>query len=168
MTKRRRRKFREIEVIETLLLQGVVILCFRCKKPITLEDVRVGNVNKEHLHELELDGPDIPDNCRYSHKGKPCHHFVTYGNGATTAGSSANRIAKANNPKRKSNFIVSKPPIGDARELIYSRPGDGKPKHKRKMQSHGFDKSRTRHFDGTVTARKQSRRLETQGDIDGR
>lgn len=111
MTKRRRRKFREIEVIETLLHQGVVILCFRCRQPITLEDVKVGNVNKEHLHEFELDGPDVPDNCRFSHKGKPCHHFVTYGNGATTAGSSANRIAKATHPNRTEKFVVNKPAL---------------------------------------------------------
>jgi len=108
---RRRRTFREIEVIETLLIQGVTIPCFRCGIAFTRDDVKAKNIQKEHLHEHVLDGPDMPDNCRFSHK--PCHAIITNGNGATTAGSSKNRIAKATQPKRIAKFAVNKPPTGE-------------------------------------------------------
>lgn len=93
---RPRRQFREIEVLETLIVhQGVAIPCFRCGVAFTADDVKRGNIEKEHLHERGLDGPDEPFNCRYSHKSEPCHHTVTNGPPATSAGSSKHRIAKA-------------------------------------------------------------------------
>ncbi len=49
-------------------------------------------IEREHLHERELDGADDPFNCRYSHKC--CHDIITNGTKATTAGSSKQRIAK--------------------------------------------------------------------------
>jgi len=140
--RRRRRQFREIEVIETLVVhQFVPIPCFRCGVPFTADDVRTRNIQKEHLHELELDGPDQPFNCRYSHAAAPCHHTVTNGTKATSAGSSKNRIAKANNENRRAKFRVEK-----------RAPGEAKPQSR--WRGRGFDTSRTRHFDGTVT-RKQ-------------
>lgn len=97
----RRRKFKDREVLEVLHHQGIVIPCFRCGVPFTLEDFRhAGWIDKEHLHELELDGPDEPGNCRYSHGLKNpnhnCHNVATNGTKASKAGSSKNRIAKAN------------------------------------------------------------------------
>lgn len=107
----RRRAYSEAKVLETLLWQGVEILCFRCRKPITVDDLRAHNVEREHLHEVELDGPDEPFNCRYSHKARPCHATVTHGSPATFAGSSRHRIAKAKDPERIEKFRVKKKPL---------------------------------------------------------
>lgn len=104
---KRRRQFKEREVLETLIVyQGVVIPCFRCKEPITARDLKTGNVEKEHLHEVVLGGPDVPMNCRFSHKAAPCHYTVTNGTPATSAGSSQNRIAKATHQNRIDHFTV--------------------------------------------------------------
>lgn len=108
--KRPRKRFTDRQVLETLLHQGVVILCHRCDVPFSLEkdeDVEaggfmiasqpnphwVGRVQREHLHEHGLDGPDTPANCRYSCEAS--HKVVTFGTKATTAGSSKARMAKA-------------------------------------------------------------------------
>ncbi len=125
---RRRRQFREIEVLETLIVhQRVAIPCFRCKIAFTEEDVKTGNIEKEHLHEFGLDGPDEPFNCRFSHK-EGCHSVITNGPPATSAGSSKNRAAKANNPERRVNFIVNKPPLGTPRkEPALARPWGKRP-----------------------------------------
>ena len=109
-----RRRFTEIEVIETLLHQGVAITCFRCGEPFTLADSTTGNIQKEHLHERELDGPDIPANCRFSHDD--CHKIITFGNGATTAGSSIHRIAKTKRIERTGKMAVNKPPLEGPRK----------------------------------------------------
>lgn len=109
MTKRR--QGREKEVIGVLIDQGAIIPCFRCRVAFTKGDVSTGNVEKEHLHELKLGGPDEPSNWRFSHKAKPCHATVTHGNGATVAGSSRHRIAKATEPKRIEKFQVNKIPL---------------------------------------------------------
>lgn len=90
-----RSAFSERKVIETLLRQGAVIPCFRCRIALTLEDV--ATVEREHLVEVGLDGENTPENCRYSHGQRSeqgCHGIVTNGNGATSAGSSKHRIAK--------------------------------------------------------------------------
>lgn len=108
----RRRQFREMEVLEVLLMQGIKIRCFRCGEPITFEQLRAGKIEKEHLHELELGGADMPENCRYSHKD--CHAVITNGTPATSAGSSKHRIAKATNPKRIEKFVVNKLPVDEA------------------------------------------------------
>lgn len=104
-----RRQFREMEVLAVLLMQGAVIPCKRCRVAITIEQVKAGGVQKEHLHELRLGGADEPHNCSFSHA--ECHKLVTFGSPATTAGSSANRIAKATEPKRIDKFVVNKPPL---------------------------------------------------------
>jgi len=116
-----RRKFSEKDVIRTLIHQGVEIRDFRSGELITLENV--DQIQREHLHELAIGGPDAPVNCRYSLTKN--HHVATNGNGATTAGSSKNRIAKANNPGRKVNFVVNKLPPGTPRPQSAwpSRPG---------------------------------------------
>lgn len=108
---RSRRQFREMEVLAVLVMQGAIIPCKRCRHAFTIEDVKNGGVQKEHLHELALGGEDEPHNCAYSHTG--CHAIITNGNGATTAGSSSNRRAKANNPGRTEKFKVVKPPLDD-------------------------------------------------------
>jgi len=108
---RPRRRFSEMEVLLTVLRQGGTIPCRCCKQPVTERDILTGNVEKEHIHELALGGADDPSNCSYSHKKQPCHARQTNGNGATTAGSSANRLAKANEPGRTEKFQVNKPPL---------------------------------------------------------
>lgn len=105
-----RKRFNEREILETLSYQAPApIPCFRCGA--ALLDGRP--IEREHLHELKLGGPDIPANCRYSHK--VCHAVVTNGNGATTAGSSANRIAKTKGT-RVEKFIPKKLSIDQPRE----------------------------------------------------
>lgn len=113
---KRRRQFRELEVLEVLIVhQHVAIPCFRCGAAFTEEDVRTGNIEKEHLHERALEGPDEPFNCRFSHKAAPCHHTVTNGTPATTAGSSKQRIAKTT-ATRADKFLVDKPALDQPRE----------------------------------------------------
>lgn len=87
-----RRRFKEWEVVATLIHQGLVVTCFRCKQPF--EPPTASNqIQREHLHEIGLGGPDEPAGCRYSHYD--CHSKITNGNGATTANSSKGKIAKA-------------------------------------------------------------------------
>lgn len=104
----RGRQLRELEVVEVLIAQGAAIPCHRCGVPFTLEDIHAGNIENEHMHEKELGGSDDPFNRRFSHKAKPCHALVTHGNGATFAGSSRHKIAKANDPERIEKFKVRK------------------------------------------------------------
>lgn len=113
----KRRRFSEKDVIRTLLHQGIEINDYRTGEPITLDNV--DQIEREHLHEIALGGPDDPANCRYS-LGES-HAVVTNGNRATSAGSSKNRCAKANNPGRTEKFLVVKlgpqPPIPPAMKL---------------------------------------------------
>lgn len=102
-----RRRFTEREVLECLILQGAVIPCKRCRVALKVEDARASE--REHLHEVGLDGPDTIQNCAYSHGD--CHKTITHGNGATFAGSSRHKIAKATQPKRIEKFIVNKIPL---------------------------------------------------------
>lgn len=104
-----RRQFREMEVLAVLIAQGSVIPCKRCRVAFTAADLAGKSIQKEHLHERALDGPDEPDNCAFSHTD--CHLIITNGTGATTAGSSKNRIAKATQPKRIEKFHINKPPL---------------------------------------------------------
>jgi hypothetical protein len=100
-----------MEVLLVVLRQGGTIPCRCCGQPITERDILTGNVEKEHIHEVALGGPDIPDNCAFSHKAKPCHATVTHGNGATFAGSSRHKIKKATDPERIEKFKVNKTPL---------------------------------------------------------
>lgn len=123
-----RRRFSEKDTIRTLIHQGVEICCFRTGEPITLQNVTL--LEREHLHERKLGGPDTPGNCRYSLKA--AHHVVTNGTKATTAGSSKHRIAKSKRIVRECTFKVKK-----------RRPGARKPKSawpSRKMPSRPFPK----------------------------
>jgi hypothetical protein len=106
----RRRRFSEREVIETLWHQGVNIPCRRCGQIIRPEARGTDgqfhiDVEREHIHEIALGGPDIPANCRYVHR--VCHAQITNGTKATTAGSSKHRIAKTK-PHRTRKFQVNK------------------------------------------------------------
>lgn len=105
-----RRRFSEKDVLATLISQGIELPCYRCREPITADDIKVGNVEREHLHEVALGGPDEPGNCRYSHKGKPCHQFITHGTPATRAGSSRHKIGKTL-PARVAKFVPTKIPL---------------------------------------------------------
>ncbi|MGH6792787.1 MAG: hypothetical protein ACRECF_08620 [Methyloceanibacter sp.] len=85
----RRRRYKESEVIDVLIVQGIVIPCYRCGEPITSGK----GAQREHLLELALGGKEETANCRYSHA--TCHAVVTDGARATSAGSSKHRIAKS-------------------------------------------------------------------------
>jgi hypothetical protein len=110
----KRRRYKEWEVIAVLLNQGVKISCPACRRPIT--DPK--NVQREHLHQLGLDGQEVIENCQYWHK-TPCSHEKTHGTKATSAGSDAHARAKVRRlsgqtkgrPKRKwpSSKIPSRP-----------------------------------------------------------
>jgi len=106
-----RKRFSEKDVIRTLLHQGVKITDYRTGEPITLENV--DQVEREHLHEVALGGADEPENCRYSLEAS--HNIVTNGPLATSAGSSKNRIAKAQ-PTRADKFLPVKKPLDEPRE----------------------------------------------------
>jgi hypothetical protein len=122
--KKPRRRFSEHEVIETLYHQGVVILCHRCQlpiRPMLRESENIAfDIEREHIHELALGGKDEPENCAYSHAN--CHAAVTFGNRATTAGSSVGKIAKERRIIRTQKFAVVKE-IGGG-ELDASRSGE--------------------------------------------
>lgn len=102
------RQLRELEVIEVLISQGAVIPCKRCRVAFCREDLAAG-IENEHLHEKGLGGPDEPGNRAFSHK--VCHAQITHGNGATFAGSSRHKIAKATQPRRIEKFQVNKLPL---------------------------------------------------------
>ncbi len=93
-----RKTFSQRDVIASLVYQGCVITCYRTGERITLENVK--RLEREHLVELGLiTDPterrkyDTPEYCRYSLK--EAHALITNGNGATSAGSSKHRVAKA-------------------------------------------------------------------------
>lgn len=102
-----RRRFTEREVLECLIRQGAIVPCFRCRIAMTVDDAKAAE--REHIHEIALDGADTVENCAYSHG--PCHAAVTNGLPATTAGSSKNRIAKATQTARIEKFQVRKIPL---------------------------------------------------------
>lgn len=102
-----RRRFTEREILECLIQQGAIIPCYRCRIALTVADAKAAE--REHIHEVALDGADTVENCAYSHG--PCHAAVTNGLPATTAGSSKNRIAKATQPARIEKFQVNKRPL---------------------------------------------------------
>lgn len=110
-----RKRFSEKDVIRTLIHQGVEIRDYRTGELITLENV--DQIEREHLHEIALDGPDVPANCRYSLKAS--HSIITNGTKATTAGSSKQRIAKV---ARLRNPRKSKRPMQNSGRKIPSRP----------------------------------------------
>lgn len=99
-----RRRFKEWEVVATLIEQGIVIPCFRCKQPLPLP-TKPNVVQREHIHEITLGGPDTPANCRFSHYD--CHSVITNGTRATSAGSSKHRIAKARQGEK--DRLIQKP-----------------------------------------------------------
>ncbi len=83
---------------------------------------------REHMHAIGLEGSDTPENWRLVHKY--CARKKTYGTKATSAGSDTQLMAKH-------------------RRLT----GKNKPRRKRKIQSQGFDKTKTRRLDRTVVPR---------------
>ena len=129
-----RRRFTERDVLRTLIHQGVEIRDYRTGEKITLENV--ASVEREHLHEVELGGPDEPANCRYSLKAS--HDVVTHGKGATTAGSSIGRISKTKRIERTGKMAVNKLPPGAPRPKEASRAwGSRKLQSGRKLPARG-------------------------------
>lgn len=117
-----RRRFTERQTLECAIRQGAVIPCFRCKVPFTVETIR--DAQREHIHEVALDGPDTVEACRFSHK--ECHDRVTNGTPATTAGSSQNRLAKTRGT-RAEKFAVHKAPLDQPRDK-------GRPKYRSRVR----------------------------------
>jgi hypothetical protein len=110
-------------------------LCDGCGRPIA------GTWHADHWVPVALGGT----NAQTQVLCLPCHKVKTAFDVAA--------IAKAKRAARK--LAVTKRVIRDAQiahEDAAMRMAD-EPKPKRKMQSRGFDKTRTRHFDGTVTLR---------------
>ena len=137
--KKPRRQFGQKDTIRTLLHQGVEIRCFRTKEPVTLDNVHL--VEKEHLHERELGGPDEPGNCRFSLKA--AHKIVTNGTKATSAGSSKHRIAKAKRIGQEDKFVVVKSePKFPAwlKQSVENAERSAAPKPKRTWQHTGIPK----------------------------
>lgn len=132
-----RRRFTEREVLECLVRQGAVIPCKRCRVAFTVETVKTAE--REHHHEVKLDGPDAVENCFYSHSD--CHKVETFGNGATTAGSSIGRISKTKRIERTQKFIVKKEvPETITEEIQEPRHSQSRPWPSPKMQSRPFPK----------------------------
>src|ERR1700690_1197343 len=115
----KRKRLSEGDVLRVLIEQGALIPCYRCRVAFICGD----RIEREHLIELALGGEDTLENMVYSHKS--CHHEITNGTKATTAGSSKQRIAKVrrlrgeNKPKMKRKW-----PAGRKRQ--------GRPFQKRK------------------------------------
>lgn len=107
-----RRRFRESEVIETLLRQGAVILCYRTKERFTLAHAMKGEIQREHVTTLALGGADMPSNCAYSFK--EAHARQTFGTKATAANGDIHKIAKAKRCAEK--LKVNKRPPGSEKE----------------------------------------------------
>lgn len=111
-------------VIATLHHCGIVVPCYRCKIAL----LPIDKIEREHVTEISMGGADDPSNCVYSHKA--CHALVTNGRNHLRVDSSKHKKAKVD------------------RILGLTKTGP-----KKKIAPRGFDKTRTRHFDGTVTKR---------------
>jgi len=79
-------------------------------------------IEKEHLHERALGGPDEWGNWRWSHEA--CHSIVTNGTKATAAGSSKHRIAKARRIATGGKTRKG-PPMAGSRASRWKRKMDG-------------------------------------------
>lgn len=130
-----RRRFSEREVIETLIRQGAIITCYRCKLSFFPVDCRTGEVQREHLLEVAIGGGETPTNCVYSHKA--CHAVITDGTPATTAGSSKQRIAKVR--AISGGKMAVKKQLGKKKLTAWTKRVRAWPKG-RVMQSKGFVK----------------------------
>lgn len=84
-----RKRLTERQTIKTLVAQGAVIPCYRCR--LAFEETSL--IEREHVTPLALGGEDTPENWRFSHK--ECHALQTNGTKATSYGSDKHAIAKA-------------------------------------------------------------------------
>lgn len=138
-----RRKFRDWEVIACLIFQGVDVRCYRTGEKITMENVHL--LQKEHLVELGLIEPekrfmfDVPGYCRYSLAA--AHAVITDGSPATSAGSSKHRIAKMKRCAKETD--LHKAVMAGEATRTASR-----------LRSRGFDKTKSRRFNGKVVPRE--------------
>lgn len=141
----RRRRYREWETLDVLIIQGVVIPCYRCGKPI----LSGKNAQREHLHELALGGREAPENCRYSHVD--CHAIVTDGPPATSAGSSKQRIAKTRRleKQRTGDGNAVRAVLGSTFRAL----NDSRPKPTNTIKSRGFQTNKDGPFKQTMRGR---------------
>lgn len=155
-----RRQPRPLDIIESLLHQGVRIECFRTKARVTLANFR--DLEREHLCELglyktpeEKAAHDTPEYWRWSFS--EAHARITNGSKATSAGSSKHRVAKAKRMEKArlepdtDEYERHMQPIRMAAAWGPKRP----------MQSRGSRKDVTKTFGGKVVARKK--RSPTRG-----
>lgn len=108
-----RKRFSEMQVLQTLWFSGARVTCHRCRKILDPMD----EIEREHILEIALGGEDEPHNCAYSHK--LCHAIITNGTKATAAGSSKQRIAKI---RRLQSPRKSKHPVKSSGKKLPSRP----------------------------------------------
>lgn len=81
-----RKRLSMAEKIEILARQAI---CPACKEPLGSPAC----IEWHHPNELAISGDDSIENRVAMHK-QPCHHIVTNGTKATTAGSSKHKVAK--------------------------------------------------------------------------
>lgn len=126
----KRKRLTERQTLAVAIQQGAIIPCYRCRLAFDADTIKTAE--REHVHELELGGSDEIENMRYSHKA--CHAAITNGSGATTAGSSKQRIAKVKRLR-----------------------GETRTGPRAKIASRGFQKHPTlkKKMDGTIVARSE-------------
>jgi hypothetical protein len=107
-----------------LLCPGLPERRRECGKPFGA----LSNVEFDHIKRDEIDGDNSPENCRPL--CSECHRLKTSGNGATSAGSDTHMAAKGKRIR-----------------------GETKQREKAKIRSAGFDKTKSKRFDGKVVHR---------------
>ena len=148
MTERRSMTKSQLLLLECLLKhQKAVIPCHRCRIALQWGD----KIEREHIHPLALGGSDTPDNWRFSHAD--CHAVQTK--------KDVKAIAKGKRIQGKKQERFSGPRRGADVLVDEEAPTAGGKWPGRKLQGRGFDKTHTKKFDGTVTARQYHARRET-------
>lgn len=107
-----------------LLCPGLAEKRHECGKPFGA----LSNIEFDHIKRDEIDGDNSPENCRPL--CSECHRLKTSGNGATSAGSDTHMAAKGKRIR-----------------------GETKQREKAKIRSAGFDKTKSKRFDGKVVPR---------------
>ena len=157
MTPRRSMTKSQVLLLECLLkYQKAVIPCHRCRIALQWGD----KIEREHIHPLALGGTDTPDNWRFSHAD--CHAVQTkkdvkaIAKGRRIRGETKtrNKADRFSGPRRGADVLVDE---GECQEREES---DLRRMKRPRLQGRGFDKTHTKKFDGTVTARQYHARHE--------
>lgn len=126
---RKRKEFTQKTKLEAMVrylrCPGLVERRLVCGKPFG----KLSDVEFDHIKRDEIDGDNSPENCRPL--CEECHRLKTSGNGATSAGSDTHMAAKG--------------------KRLRGETGAGR--KKAKIRSAGFDKTRTKKFNGKVVTR---------------